>query len=159
MENDTLLDTDAWVITLLLFASMLLASFLGKITGNYFRQKAGEGRSGEASSLTALLFFLLAFTYGMSSSRYDSRRQIVVEEANDIGTAILRSDLYPDTIRAAFRRDFQDYVETRIDYYQASANVNAVLKSDSLSQVIATKLGNVQRGFHSILHISLRPSR
>jgi len=141
MTNDTLLHTDAWVITLFLFASMLLASYLGKITGSYMRRRSGDqDKPGETASLTALLFFLLAFTYGMSSSRYDSRRQIVVEEANDIGTAVLRSDLYPDSIRAAFRRDFKDYLETRIAYYHSGADVKAVLQSDSLSQVIAAKL-------------------
>lgn len=141
MNRDTLLQTDAWIITLILFALMLLAGFLGKVTGSYMQRKAGAmDKPGEASSLTALLFFLLAFTYGMSSSRYDSRREIVVEEANDIGTAILRSDLYPDSIRTEFRRDFKDYLETRIAYYQSGADVKAVLQSDSLSQVISAKL-------------------
>jgi len=87
-----------------------------------------------------LLFFLLAFTFGMSGSRYDSRRTIVVEEANDIGTAILRSDLYPDTERTLFRKDFKEYVEARIQYYEVGPDVKGILKADSLSQAISARL-------------------
>ena len=141
MQTNTLNHTEAWVIALLLFILMLLSSFLGKQTGNYIRKKNNsEEKLPETSALIALLFFLLAFTFGMSGDRYDSRRKIVIEEANNIGTAILRSDLYPDSTRTLFRKDFKQYVETRISYYQAGADVNGILKADSLSQVISSKL-------------------
>jgi len=141
MQTNTLNHTEAWVIALLLFILMLLSSFLGKQTGNYIRKKNNsEEKLPETSALIALLFFLLAFTFGMSGDRYDSRRKIVIEEANNIGTAILRSDLYPDSTRNLFRKDFKQYVETRISYYQAGADVNGILKADSLSQVISSKL-------------------
>jgi hypothetical protein len=141
MTVTTLNQTEAWVIALLLFIAMLLFSYLGKLTGNYIRNKRNtEEKLTETSGLVALLFFLLAFTFGMSGDRYDSRRKIVVEEANDIGTAILRSDLYPDSTRTLFRKDFKEYVETRISYYQVGADVKGILKADSLSQAISSKL-------------------
>lgn len=133
--------TDAWVITLFLFVLMLISSYIGKLTGDYIRKKTTvEEKLPETSALIALLFFLLAFTFGMSGERYDSRRKVVVEEANIIGTAILRSDLYPDSTRTLFRKDFKDYVETRINYYQVGANAEGILKADSLSQIISSKL-------------------
>ena len=141
MDINILNQTEAWVITLLLFSLMILSSFVGKLLGNHIRNKKdSEEKSIETSALTALLFFLLAFTFGMSGDRYDSRRKIVIEEANNIGTAILRSDLYPDSSRTLFRKDFKLYVEARISYYQARADVKEVLKADSLSQEIASKL-------------------
>ena len=141
MEVSALNQTEAWIITLLLFILMLISSFVGKFTGNFIRnKKKTEGKLTETSGLLALLFFLLAFTFGMSGDRYDSRRKIVVEEANDIGTAILRSDLYPDSTRTLFRKDFKEYVEARISYYQVGPDVKGILKADSLSQVISSKL-------------------
>lgn len=141
METNTLNQTDAGVIALLLFILMIISSFIGKKVGNYIRNKRpATEKSSETSTLVALLFFLLAFTFGMSSDRYNSRRQVVVEEANDIGTAILRSDLYPDSTRALFRKDFKEYVEVRISYYEAGPNIKGILKADSLSQVISAKL-------------------
>lgn len=141
MDVSALNQTEAWLIALLLFILMLVSIFVGKLTGNYIlNKKHTEEKLTETSGLVALLFFLLAFTFGMSGDRYDSRRKIVVEEANDIGTAILRSDLYPDSTRTLFRKDFKEYVETRISYYQVGADVNGILKADSLSQVISSKL-------------------
>lgn len=140
MDLNILNQTEAWVITLLLFSLMILCSFVGKLLGNHFLKKNSEAKSIETSALTALLFFLLAFTFGMSGDRYDSRRKIVIEEANNIGTAILRSDLYPDSSRTLFRRDFKLYVEARISYYQAGSDVKGILKADSLSQEISAKL-------------------
>lgn len=141
MDANTLNQTEAWVIALLLFILMLVSSFVGKLFGSYIRTKKNlEEKSTETSALTALLFFLLAFTFGMSGDRYDSRRKIVIEEANNIGTAILRSDLYPDSSRILFRRDFKQYVEARISYYQVGADAEGILKADSLSQDISSKL-------------------
>lgn len=141
MDTSTLNHTEAWIIALLLFTLMLLSSFVGNRIGNYIRKKKNtEDKSTETSALIALLFFLLAFTFGMSGDRYDSRRKIVVEEANNIGTAILRSDMYPDSIRTLFRKDFKEYVETRISYYQVGADAKKILKADSLSQSISSKL-------------------
>lgn len=141
MDASTLNQTEAWVIALLLFILMLISSMIGKLTGSYFRNKKNATEKvTETSGLIALLFFLLAFTFGMSGDRYDSRRKIVVEEANDIGTALLRSDLYPDSTRNLFRKDFKEYVETRISFYQVGADIKGVLKADSLSQVISSKL-------------------
>lgn len=141
MDASILNQTEAWVISLMLFTIMLVSSFVGKLIGNYIRNKKNaDEKLTETSPLIALLFFLLAFTFGMSGDRYDSRRKIVVEEANDIGTAILRSDLYPDSVRTLFRKDFKQYVEARISYYQVGADLKGIIKADSLSQVISSKL-------------------
>jgi hypothetical protein len=114
---------------------------IGKKIGNKIRlNNKSEKNLTETSGLIGLLFFLLAFTFGMSGSRYDSRRTIVVEEANDIGTAILRSDLYPDAERTLFRKDFKEYVEARIKYYEVGPDVKGILKADSLSQAISARL-------------------
>lgn len=141
MYVSSLNQAEAWVVSLLLFLFMFLATWIGKIVGSTIRknQKVKENIT-ETSSLTGLLFFLLAFTFGMAGSRYDTRRSIVIEEANDIGTAILRSDLYSDSARVLFRNDFKDYVEARIQYYAVGANVEGILRADSLSQVISGKL-------------------
>jgi hypothetical protein len=141
MYISLLTKADAWLVSLLLFLLMFFATWMGKIVGSNIRKnKKIKENITETSSLTGLLFFLLAFTFGMAGSRYDTRRGVVVEEANDIGTAILRSDLYPDSVRVLFRNDFKDYVEARIQYYAVGADVTGILSADSLSQVISGKL-------------------
>ncbi|WP_264520725.1 hypothetical protein [Flavobacterium sp. N1994] len=141
MKTDLLFQIDAWIISLLLFILMISATFIGVKIGNKINNnKQSKKNLTETSAHIGLLFFLLAFTFGMSGSRYDDRRAIVVEEANDIGTAILRSDLYPDSERELFRKDFKQYVESRIAYYQVGSNTKDIEKADSISQTISSRL-------------------
>lgn len=141
MNLSFLLRTEAWQIALLLFVFMILFIWVGRIVGNRVRINGKDNdKFSETSGLTGLLFFLLAFTFGMSGSRYDARRQIVIEEANDIGTAILRADLYPDSIRQLFRSDFKEYVEARVTYYEVGADVQGVMDAHTLSQAISERL-------------------
>src|SRR5271154_4680232 len=43
------------------------------------------------ASILGLLGFMLAFTFGLAASRFDARRQVILEEANAIGTTYLRA--------------------------------------------------------------------
>lgn len=120
---------------------MLLFVYLGSKVGKWRAKDTGLKKgSSSVNALSGLLFFLLAFTFGMGGSRFDTRRAVVIDEANAIGTAILRADLYSPEERLLFRKDFRDYVEARILYYQSGANFSSVLKADSLSHVISANL-------------------
>jgi len=90
-------------------------------------------------SLIGLMALLLSFTFGMAASKFDIRRQVIIEEANDIGTAILRCDLYPDTVRTALRADFKNYVESRINYYEAGDDKQKIQISLAQSDSIITQ--------------------
>lgn len=120
MNIKLLHDIDTWVYALLLFASMLFFIWIGARTGKKQSAKPGykenEANKTIFTSVFGLLAFLLAFTFGMSGSRYESRRAASITEANAIGTAILRADLYTQEQRKAFRADFKDYLQARIDY-------------------------------------------
>ena len=144
MKTTLIHQTDAWLISLVLLILMLLASWLGSKAGlkrkNLLQNKGIKSVSSGFGSLSSLLFFLLAFTFGMSVTRYDSRRQVVIDEANDIGTALLRSDLYPTAERLLFRNDFKKYIEARIDYYEAGSDIKKIITADSLSQSISARL-------------------
>jgi hypothetical protein len=91
-------------------------------------------------SLLGLTALLLSFTFGMSSTKYELRRQHLISEANNIGTTILRCDLYPDSVRDLLRADLKNYLETRIDYYAVGDDevriANTLIQSDSISKII-----------------------
>jgi len=106
-------------------------------------------------ALLGLLALLLSFTLKMSSNRHDLRIKVIVDEAYNIGTAILRADLYPDSVRKAFRHDFKKYVETRISFFEAGSDTAKIYKSlaegSSLQQSLwnrATFYGQEQSNFH-----------
>ena len=70
--------------------------------------------SAIAGSILALVAFMLAFTFGIVTDRYDSRKALVREEANAIGTAYLRSDFMSDPDRSTTKKLFREFLDTRI---------------------------------------------
>ncbi len=140
MNFSILITLPAYLVAFLLFIAMVIAAWLGNIFAKARIKKNPEifteGIGSLEGALLGLVALLLAFTFSMSALRYDERRHNIVEEANAIGTAILRTDLYPDSIRAEFRKDFKQYVEYRISYYEAGADVNKI--TDALNKGNAT---------------------
>jgi hypothetical protein len=70
-------------------------------------------------AIFGLFGLLLAFTFSGAIARYDTHRQLIVEESNDIGTAYLRLDLLPQTAQPWLRQLFRDYTSSRMHLYDA----------------------------------------
>jgi hypothetical protein len=70
------------------------------------------------SAVLALLGLLLGFSFALAAARHDARRELVVEEANSIGTTARRAQMLPaphDTIVAELLRE---YVLVRIEAHR-----------------------------------------
>jgi hypothetical protein len=99
-------------------------------------------------SLLGLMGLMLAFSFGMAASKFESRRVIIIDEANIIGTAIHMSYLYPDSTRNVLLGHFKEYVEARIGYYDAVNDPNlikAALEKADLYSMRLLKLA-IQQG-------------
>jgi len=66
-----------------------------------------------------LLALLLGFSFAMAVSRFDARKELVVEEANAIGTTFLRSLYLPEPQRQEIAALLQSYVSARLAFYDA----------------------------------------
>jgi ABC-type antimicrobial peptide transport system permease subunit len=104
MTDSFLYNLEASYLVTILFCLMLLVSYLGYKLSIKKNRKTIDN-STLLSSLLALFGLLLAFTFGMSGSRFDDRRKSIVDEVNCIGTAILRTDLYPDSLKKELKKD------------------------------------------------------
>ena len=114
MLHEHLLDgIPIWAVyggALVLFLASLEVAFrLGR------RHESSDAPQGGSTlgAMFALVGFLLAFTFSMAGSQYNSRRQMVLDDANAIGTAFLRAAQLPDPYRENVRRLLQDYVADR----------------------------------------------
>lgn len=106
------------LIILLIFVFVLgLLSKRWLVKNGWARDEEGSGTLEGA--LLSLFAIFLAFSFSMATDRFNNRRDSIITEANAIGTAALRADLYPDSIRIPLRKEFKQYLEYRIAYYEA----------------------------------------
>jgi hypothetical protein len=68
---------------------------------------------------------LVAFTFSGALDRFDTRRHLIVEETNAIGTAYLRLDLLSAQPRDALREAFRHYVDSRLAIYRKLPDLEA----------------------------------
>lgn len=135
---------------LLLFLGMILCMDIGWRIG--LRQAAkdpesvGRGVGAVEGAVFGLMGLVIAFTFSGAVSRFDTRRALITEEANDIGTAWLRLDLLPAGSQPAVRENFRQYVDSRLAVYRelpdiAAANAElargAVLQNQIWAQAVA----------------------
>jgi hypothetical protein len=119
----------ALLCTLGLLAGIIVMMDVGRRVGARRLARYGEGAAAGVAAVDgavfALLGLLLAFTFSGAASRFDARRHLVVEEANDIGTAYLRVDLLPPDAQPQLRDSFRRYVDSRINVYRKLPDIEA----------------------------------
>ena len=105
---------------------MIVSAF----AGHYFRRLQSRlsspgGEESEASvaqegyllgGVVGLLGLLLAFSFGMVLNRYEERRELVMLEANAIGTAYLRAQLLDEPHRSRLGNLLLAYTNNRIKF-------------------------------------------
>ncbi len=79
---------------------------------------AFAGQGTVEAAVFGLMALLMAFTFSGAASRFDSKRQLVIQEANAIGTAYLRLDLLPPAAQPPLRGLFRRYLDARLAYYR-----------------------------------------
>lgn len=139
MRHSFLNDFDAFFIVMILFFLMIITVWIGYKLG--LKKLKTDSKNNElSSSLLGLLALLMAFTFGMAGSRYENRKNCIIDEANCIGTAILRADIYPDSLKNAYKKDFESYLNSRITYFTSDRNEEKINTSLKQSAEISAKL-------------------
>lgn len=115
-----------------LFFGTLAMLEVGRRAGARRRRLAGDGASAGLGAIEGAVFgllgLLLAFTFSGAASRFDARRELIVQEANDIGTAYLRLDLLPAEAQPRLREAFREYVAARLATYRLAMDTTAALR-------------------------------
>ena len=122
-----------WFIAALLFPLTLIFLEIGRRFGRKRLAEDPEGARAGASAVEGAVFalfgLLIAFTFTGAASRFEARRNMIVEHTNAIGTAWLRLDLLPAEVQLALRQDFRLYVDGIIKIHQQIGDVPAVEKT------------------------------
>ncbi len=126
-------------LALVLIAVLAGSVAVGVLAGRAVRDRPGtrhETAGVVQGALLGLVGLLLAFGLSMAVGRYEARRALVVQEANDIGTTHLRAQLLDEPERSRSMELLEDYTDATIEvadavpdtqsYRQAIAKVEAL---------------------------------
>lgn len=103
-----------------LAAMLMLLLFAAQLAGVRAKRVGWAGDLGSVEAMASgLLGLLLAFNFSLAQGRFDARQQVLVREANAIGTAYLRCSVLGEEDRAFCRTQFRRYVELQIKVYRA----------------------------------------
>ena len=149
MDMDMLLELDLPFLLIVSIAIFLIAIEVGYRLGRRRQDKSDEPDKSHTNALQGavlgLLALLIGFTFAMSVSRFDNRRTVIVDQANAIGTAELRSRLLASPHREAAAPLFREYVETWLRYRAAGTDMAAVKAADQRVGAIEGQLWNIVR--------------
>ena len=127
---------DPRLLGLVTLIVLFLATEVGFRLGRRYAGLLGSSERSQATTLqAAILGFLalvLSFTYSGSYGRFDTRRQLVIEEANAIETTFLRAGTMPEELRERTRTLLRDYVITRTPKPRLEAIRRAIAESERL---------------------------
>lgn len=137
----------AFLITLALFAGIMMLLEIGRRIGNHrLAQDEAGARTGTGTvegAVFALIGLLIAFTFSGAATRFDERRALIVQETNAIGTAYLRLDLLSADTQPALRELFRRYADSRLEIYRKLPDIEAarveLARSTQLQNTIWTQ--------------------
>ena len=115
---------------------------IGRRSSEEQPQSSHEGIGVIEAAVFALLGLLLGFSFAGGTSRLDAKRQLIVEEANAIGSAYLRVGLLPIDQQPEMRRLFRQYLDARLAVYDRLPDLQA-------SQRELVRVGEIQQDIWS----------
>jgi hypothetical protein len=135
-----LYDYSLLTIFLVGLAAIFAVSELGWQLGMRNEGRGGANISTLESAMLGLLALIIGFTFAMALSRFEARRDAVLNEANAIGTTALRARLLPDPHRAETLKLLREYIQLRLDVIQSGQSLaehrTAVDRSNGIQEAL-----------------------
>lgn len=126
------------------FGLLVLCMGAGRQIGRWrIKRDIDNERAGIAAiegAIFALLGLLIAFTFSGAAGRFDERRDLIVQEANAIGTAYLRIDLVSPEQQTRLRDAFRRYLNSRVSGYENLATLEDFKRSFVKSTEIQSEI-------------------
>ena len=105
-------------IFLISLVVLLSATEFGRWLGTRVTDQGAEEVLTLQGAVLGLLALMIAFTFAMALSRFEGRRDAVLNEANAIGTTALRARLLPEPHGTETLKLLREYVQVRLDITQ-----------------------------------------
>jgi hypothetical protein len=135
-----------FLTVIVLFLAAEAGFQLGRYVQKRWPDQAEAGVGTVVGAALALLGFLLAFVTSIAIGNFNQRRQLVVSEANAIGTTYLRAGYLPETYGVETRQLLREYVDLRIKALDLSATAEAIARSEQIHDELWLLAEEVAKG-------------
>lgn len=119
MTEELLYSCGLWLIFL---TSIVVFMMVIEVCFRLGRRTLAASPQGEISELSTiqgamlgLLALLLGFTFSMAITRFEARKQLLLDEVNAIGTTFLRAQVLPEPARQEVSNLLRNYVNVRLE--------------------------------------------
>ena len=127
-----------------LFLGMLLFAAMGRRLGVARLARDPEGLSKGTGAAEAAVFgllgLMLAFSFSGAASRFEARRDLIVQEANAVGTAYLRLDLLPEQTQPRLRVLFRRYLDARVVAHQSAHDLDLAYRKLAEAEALQAEI-------------------
>jgi hypothetical protein len=148
-----------WALPLATLAIVVLAVEAGFRLGRHRSQRAEhekESLVGAAvGAALALVGFMLAFTFGIAGTRFEARRQAVLDEANAIGTTYLRASLLPEDRGKTIRPLLREYVDSRLEIVRTGDINKGLQRANELHRQLWAEVEPIARKYPESIQVGL----
>ncbi len=139
---ETLNPIPAWQIAIAFFALLTATVEAGVALGRRAGWKGSEGPNATFMSVMGavlgLVSLVMGFSYSMAGSRFDQRKQLLVQEVNALGTSYLQANLLDDPARSKMRDLLRDLVDARVarwdDWLDSARSRQAAAQSERFQE-------------------------
>lgn len=130
MMDNFILSGNLTFIAVLIFISLFFVMTIGYRIGKRHSQKQDltEKREKTSGTITgamlALLGFMLVISLSMADSKFENRRELVLDEANAISTSSLRAQAIGGIHGTEIVNLLKEYALLRLDFFEAGSDRN-----------------------------------
>jgi len=135
------------LIALVLLALLIGAMEIGRRGSGWLRSRTSSDGASQAvpdhllSAMLGLLALLLGFTFSLALTRYEARRELVVQEANAIGTTWLRAQLLEEPARSRMLPLMRAYLDARLRWSTTPVSASSLIETDHIQSALWREMG------------------
>ncbi len=123
-----------WLVFIIIGLLLLALTEVGFRVGLRLFVTKDEPRKGQIGGIQGavlgMLALLLGFTFSMALARYENRRDLVLKEANAIGTTYLRASFLPEPHAKAVEELLRRYTDARLSFDSAGSDSTKIAAAE-----------------------------
>ena len=134
----------SWLLFVLIVIIAMIMAEVGFRIGRWWagrsKAKTDESAAAVVGATLGMLAFLIVFQTGIVADRFDTRRQLVVEEGKAVATAYMRASFLTESDQVAIRSLLKEYIDIRIAAADGDPPLETVI---ARSEVILSELWGI----------------